>query len=109
MTMQHSNWIAQALDHWKEHQPARYKELCRTGQLKTALVQAAEQTQTELEKLMGQGFKYQEAWEMVREQFLFPAEEPGASEEAPNSRGYRAMQAFNRELASVTLPGERED
>lgn len=107
--MQHANWIAQAKDHWKEHQPARYRELLRSGQLAQALTQAAEQTQKEMETLMGQGFKYAEAWEAVRELYLFPAEEAGASEEAPDSEGYKAMRGLNQDLASLTLPGERED
>ena len=58
---------------------------------------------------MSQGFKYQEAWEQVREEYLFPAEENGASEDAPNSQGYLAMQEYNQGLGSLTLPGEREE
>lgn len=107
--MQHAHWIAQAKAHWKEHQPTRFKELQRTGLLLQALTDAANQTQQELETLMMQGFKYSEAWEMLREDYLFPPEEAGASEEAPNSQGYQAMRQYHKEMGQLTLPGERAD
>ncbi len=107
--MQHANWIAQARAHWKEFQPTKFRELARSGQLNKALTEAADETQREMETLMGQGFKYPEAWEMVREQYLFPPEESGASEEAPDSPGYLAMRQANQDLSLLTLPGERED
>ena len=64
-------------------------EIQKSGQRLQALTDAADQTQDELETLMKQGFPYQEAWEMVRELYLFPPEEDGASEEAPDSEGYK--------------------
>ena len=105
--MQHANWIAQAKEHWKEFQPTRFKELQKSGQLLQALTAAADQTQKELETLMAQGFRYAEAWEMIREDYLFPPEEAGASEEAPNSPGYQAMRQYHKEMGQLILPVER--
>lgn len=107
--MQHSNWIAQARAHWREFQPSKFRELMKSHQLEKALTEAAEATQREMDLLIAQGFKYQEAWEATREQYLFPPEESEASEEAPDSPGFKAMQEFNQGLGSLTLPGERED
>lgn len=73
------NWINQARDHWKEFQPTRFKELQRVGKLEPALKQAAEQTYLELDQLEESGMDPQGAWEMVRERYLFPPEEPGLS------------------------------
>lgn len=107
--MQHQNWIAQARAHWQEHQPKRYSELSRSGQLLSALKLAAEQTAQEVKLLTDQGATPDEAFQAVREQYLFPPEEPGNSPEAPKSHGYKAMRHLNRDLSSLTLPGEREN
>ena len=94
----HANWIAQAKEHWEEFQPTRYAELQQEGKLMQALTDAADRTQDEIETLMAQGFSYNEAWEATREQYLFPPEEDGASEEAPDSEGYKAMKEANRAM-----------
>lgn len=107
--MQHQNWIAQARAHWQEHQPKRYLELKQSGQLLQALTEAADQTAAEMKQLTDQGASYTEAWQAVREEYLFPPQESQASEEAPKSPGYQAMQEFNQGLSSLTLPGERAD
>jgi hypothetical protein len=39
-----NNWISQAREHWKEHQPTRFRELSKAGKLGKALRDAAEQT-----------------------------------------------------------------
>jgi arsenate reductase-like glutaredoxin family protein len=70
-----NNWITQARAHWKEFLPTRYKELRQAGKLDEALKNAAERTYEELNELEASGMKQQEAWEMVREQYLFPPEE----------------------------------
>lgn len=93
--MQHAHWMAQAREHWKEHRPKMFKELQASGQLETRLREAAEATSQQMQELMAQGFQHHEAWEATREQFLFPPEEPGASEEAPVSQGYLAMRELN--------------
>lgn len=106
---QHPNWIAQARLHWQEHLPKMFARLRAEGTLQQRLTEAADATGRELEKLMGQGFNYQEAWEQVRELHLFLPEEAGASPEAPPSEGFRTAAAINQGLASLRMPGERED
>lgn len=107
--MQHPNWIAQARQHWQEHLPKMYARLKADGTLQAKLTEAADATARDLENLMGQGFNYQEAWEQVRETYLFLPEEKGASPEAPASEGYKTAMAINRGLASLRMPGEPED
>lgn len=106
---QHPNWIAQARLHWQEHLPKMFARLRADGTLLQRLTEAADATAQELERLMGQGFSHQEAWEQVRELHLFPPEEKGASPEAPLSEGYRTAVAVNQGLGSLRMPGERED
>lgn len=107
--MQHSSWIAQARQHWQEHLPKMYARLKADGTLQAKLTEAADATARDLQNLMGQGFNYQEAWEQVRETYLFLPEEKGASPEAPASEGYKTARAINQGLASLRMPGEPED
>lgn len=70
------NWKRQAELHWKEFQPKRYAELKKAGMLEQALTEAAEQTALEMNQLTDvSGYKPDEAFQMVREQYLFPPEE----------------------------------
>ncbi len=105
-TMQHANWISQARAHWKEHQPKRFKELVSKGILNQQLADAAEAISQEMQKLVAQGFNQLEAWEMTRELYLFPAEEPAASEEAPVSEGLKAMREMNESLRYLGMTDE---
>lgn len=103
------NWISLASAHWKEFQPTRYKELVRTKTLGTALQEAAERTYQEMEALTANGFQEHEAWEMVRELYLLPPEEPALK--AKNDRQPVASEAarmFNEiaRLKSEILRGE---
>lgn len=82
-----NNWISQAREHWKEHQPSRVKALRQQGKLGDALRSAAEQTHREMTELEAQGMTEHESWEMTRERYLFPPAEttqddPPASEAA---------------------------
>ena len=104
---QHANWIAQAHAHWKEHQPQRYKALKAAGTLGQALTQAAEATSQQLQTLREQGIPPDSAWEMVKEQHLFPPEEKGASPEAPPSDGFRVASDVNEGWGDILMPGER--
>jgi len=104
--MQHANWINQARAHWKDHQPKRFKELVSKGILNQHLVDAAVATSQEMQKLVTQGFSQLEAWEMTRELYLFPAEEPGASEEAPVSQGLMAQREINESLRYLGMTDE---
>jgi hypothetical protein len=69
------NWVNQAREHWKEFQPKRYTELVKSGKLEAALQDAAERTYREVTDLEDQGYDHQDAWEIVRERYLFVPEE----------------------------------
>lgn len=69
------NWVRQAREHWQEFQPTRYRELVESGELEAALKDAAERTYREMDALEAQGFTFQDAWEIVRERYLFVPEE----------------------------------
>ena len=104
--MKNSNWINIAREHWKEHQPTRFKELVANGLLNQQLADAAEATSQAMQALVGQGYSQYEAWEATRELYLFPAEEPGASEEAPVSEGLKAMRELNEGLRYLGMTDE---
>ena len=69
------NWVNQARAHWKEFQPSRYRALVKEKKLEISLQDAANRTFEEMNGLRATGFNHQEAWEIVRERYLFPAEE----------------------------------
>lgn len=103
MEMQHAQWIAQAKEHWQEHQPKRFKGLVLAGKLGQSLTEAAAATANDLQTLRGQGIDPQAAWEMVRERYLFPPEEPGASPEESPSQGLAAMRDLTQTLGSLGM------
>lgn len=70
-----SNWIRDAREHWKEHLPKMYSEYERNGVLQQKLEEAAEQTFDEVYDLERSGISPDEAWQMVRERYLFLPEE----------------------------------
>lgn len=104
--MKHSNWVGQTRAHWKENQPKRFNELVSKGVLNQQLTDVAEATSHEMQKLVAQGFNQLEAWEMTRELYLFPAEEPGTSEEAPVSEGLRLQRELNEGLRYLGMTDE---
>ena len=69
------NWVRQAREHWREFQPSRYRALLGLSKLESALQDAAERTFQGMTGFLDQGFNHQEAWEIVRERYLFPPEE----------------------------------
>jgi hypothetical protein len=81
--------MSQAQDHWKEFQPNRFKALKKAGKLEAALKEAAERTYEEMTPLDANGFYEREAWEMVREKYLFQPEE--AKLKAKNDRKLMAI------------------
>ena len=71
-----SGWALQAAQHWKKYRPKMYQQLQQSGRLEEAANKAAKLTQDELGMLVERGANYQEAWELVREKYLFlPSEE----------------------------------
>jgi hypothetical protein len=85
-----NNWIREARDHWRRFQPETFKELLRANKLDWALREAAELTYREMQELEAAGFQHQEAWQMVRERYLFPPEEK--PEKAPDNPWYKLYQ-----------------
>lgn len=69
------NWVNQARAHWKEFRPRLYRDLKASGKLEAALKEAAERTFAEMGQHRAMGYSEQEAWEIVRENYLFPPEE----------------------------------
>lgn len=73
--------------HWREHCPRLVRELERTGQMATSLLEAQTQTLDEMESMMRdfrrQGLNPQQAhdqaWELVRQRYiLIPPEAPAS-------------------------------
>ena len=73
--------------HWREHCPRLVRELERTGQMATSLLEAQTQTLDEMESMMrdfrrqGQNPQqaHDQAWELVRERYiLIPPEAPAS-------------------------------
>ena len=79
------NWVSQAKTHWKEFQPTLYSQLEKSGKLDAALQQAALQTAEEMNELEESGMTEHEAWEMTREQYLFPPQEASLAGEEMQS------------------------
>ncbi len=104
--MQHANWISQARQHWSEHRPAMVAQMVSKGILEQQLTQAAEATAQQMQTLVGQGLSQLQAWEMTRELFLFPAEEPSASEQTPTSSGLKAQRELNDGLRYLGMTDE---
>lgn len=70
-----NNWISAAKAHWREFLPQTYKKLQFKGLLAQALRDAADKTHQEMTELEASGLTTHEAWEMVREKYLFPPPE----------------------------------
>jgi hypothetical protein len=60
----------------REFLPSRYKEFKAAGILERELREAARRTADEMDSFMRNGFAEHEAWEYVREEYLFPPPEP---------------------------------
>lgn len=73
--MMYANWIRQAKEHWKEFLPAKYKALQQAGELDQELMKAAEATAALMDQWRAQGATETEAWEIARNEFLFPGPE----------------------------------
>ena len=76
-------WRSLADSHWQEHRPTMYRELVKAGKLQSALKEAAEATEREMDALMDQGFQYHNAWEAVRQTYLLLPQEEGMDEDDP--------------------------
>ena len=73
--MELDRWMSEAREHWRKFQPRRYASLKEAGLLESSLKYAAEQTYLEVSQLERSGFQPDEAFQMVREEYLFPPAE----------------------------------
>lgn len=94
------NWINQAREHWKENRPKLYQSLKKQGTLDPMLKQAAEQTYQQVIELEEAGYQPDEAFQMVRETYLFPPGEPENDKPAGNGPAILsdALQTMSRTL-----------
>ena len=81
-----SLWFHQAKEHWKKYLPEYYRHLEKEGTLDEALCRAVQMTSEAIvdteDQLIRKGYTPPQAnataWEMIREEWLFP---PGESTE----------------------------
>lgn len=102
--MQHANWIAQARAHWMEHRPQMVARLTKSGTLEQALTEAATATAEGMRALTTQGLTQDEAWQQVREQYLFLPEEPSQTPRMPKSQGYLAHRELMQGMSRLGMP-----
>jgi hypothetical protein len=71
-----SPWASKAKEHWKKYRPKMYAALVASGKLNYHLKQAVERTKDQYCRAIEDGMEPHEAWEAVRESYLFlPSEE----------------------------------
>ena len=92
------NWTSQAKAHWKQHQPEKFRQLADAGMLEAALQHAAEQTLLETSQLEAAGFQPDEAFQMVRENYLFPPETAPAKSPSMSHRMVAAARSGQRSM-----------
>lgn len=98
MALELERWANLAKAHWKDNQPKRYRRLVKAGTLDEEARAAARLTATAMQEWLDLGASRDEAFQAVRERYLFPPAEPGAWEEAPDSEGQKAMAEMVRTL-----------
>ncbi len=72
------------LQNLSEHSPETYRELQQSGNLDKYLESKAAAAEQELDSLIDAGYSDQEAWEVVREDFLMPVDDELDEDEGPN-------------------------
>jgi len=101
ITMETISGLArEAVNHWREHLPQRYKTLKQQGILFLRAQQAADKTNKDHDILVDQGMNWDQAWELVREKYIFLPEEEGASEE-PTNESYQLAEETQREFSRI--------
>ncbi len=105
--LQLTQWARQAVRHWKEFQPTKYRQMEKEGTLYQAAQEAADLTAREMDRLTDQGFREDEAWVMVRENYLFSPEEKELKDKE-DQIGSEAGSMFNEimQLQNMILQGE---
>lgn len=65
-------WYFQAKEHWRKYRPKMYRELQRQGKLDEFLRKAVEATLNDMGWMLDHGSTWLEAWDVVRQRYLFP-------------------------------------
>lgn len=76
----HSGWAHAAAEHWRKYRPKMYAELVAGGQLERRANKAAKLTREALVESIHNGMPYDQAWEAVREMWMYLPNE----EDVPN-------------------------
>lgn len=107
-----NRWITLARSHWEEHAPARFRQLSESGRLEEALQEAAELTYRETSELEEAGYSPDEAWQMVRENYLLLPPESDADDKPEYSEGaklFKETVALNNKILRYMQTGDDED
>lgn len=88
------------IEHWKEFRPTMYRSLKEAGTLEKEALRAVDRTMDELYQMTSRGVPYHQAWEMLKERYMYLPEEEGLEdeddEELPVAEGYNLIvQAMN--------------
>ena len=78
------------LGNLREHSPKTYRDLQQSGRLDEYLDNQSRAAYQELRSLDNAGYTDQEAWEVVRAEFLMPLDDPD-DEEGPNAEILKAL------------------
>lgn len=72
----------QAIEHWKQYLPSLYASLKEKGLLEERAQKAANQTNEALEEMVSGGTPWEQAWELIRNDWVFlPSEDEQARRE----------------------------
>ena len=101
------------LQNLREHSPETYRELQKSQGLDVYLESKATAAEQELGSLIDAGYSDQEAWEVVREDFLMPVDDELDSEVGPNDSMLRLLNETvdlqNRALEELAEAPPRSD
>ncbi len=71
-----SNLGRQIKAHWRQYRPKMYRAMEEAGQLDKAVYEAQERTGEALADLVEKGMDWNQAWELIREEWAFlPSED----------------------------------
>jgi hypothetical protein len=107
------NWVSEAIGHRKRFLPRRYREFEEAGILDEALQEAANLTYREVSSLENAGLSSEQAWEMMKGEYLFLPPEPKQKakmnrEPSPNvaAQTFGPTQAFQGKMLQKTRDDE---
>ena len=107
-TQQHAIWRAMFRQNLLENRPQAFARMTREGTLEGYVQDQANDFSRQMEALLHQGLKWEDASALVRENLLL-APEADADEEAPASEGFKAHRELIQGLNNLRMPGEREE